>query len=339
MVRAVVLDAPGRLAVREVAFAPPGDLVTVRVEQVGVCGTDRAVVDGTVPVATPRVVGHEIVGTVDGGARLGPLSVGDRVLVDPSVWCGRCRTCARGLVHLCPSGGLMGRDVDGGLAERVAVPSARLHVVPEAVAHDDAALLQVLGTCVHAQRAMPAPAGTTAVVVGLGVTGLLHVQLLRAGGAAAVVGVGRSRAKRDLAAGFGATATCVPGEAAGVVSAVTGGEGADLVIDAVGTGETVALGADLAGPAATVVVFGTAGRGGRAVPLHEMLHEMYRKELRVLHPRAAAGADYDEAIALVASGVVTAASLVTERRAMSEAPETFATWPDRPERLKVVFSP
>jgi threonine dehydrogenase-like Zn-dependent dehydrogenase len=334
-VRAAVLDAPGRLAVREVDVMAQEGLVTVRVEQVGVCGTDRAVVDGRVPVATPRVIGHEVVGTVQDGAGLDGLSAGDRVLVDPSAWCGSCRTCRRGLVHLCPSGGLMGRDVDGGLAEYVAVPRARLHLVPAAVAADDAALLQVLGTCVHAQRAVPTSGGGAAVVVGVGVSGLLHVQLLRARGAGVVVAVGRSAAKRALAARFGATATCRPDEAAEVVATMTGGEGADTVIEAAGAGGTVRLAVDLAGFAATIVAFGTVSPVDHDVPLHDL----YRKEARLLHPRAAVGADYDEAIALIAAGRISGAPIVTDRLPMSEAPATFATWRDHPERLKVVFAP
>lgn len=332
--QAVVLDAPGVLSVREVALEGGENLVTVAVEQVGVCGTDRAVVQGAVPVQMPRIIGHEVVGRVLGGGRTAPVASGDRVLVDPSVWCGSCRTCRRGLVHLCPHGGLMGREVHGGLAELVAAPVERLHVVPEAVADADAALLQVLGTCVHAQRTLPEVAGTQAVVVGLGVSGLLHVQLLRSRGAT-VVGIGRSPEKRRLAERLGAAVTCPPDGAAEVVARATEGQGADVVVEAVGSGATARLAVELAGFAATIVVFGTAPSGANEAPLHEL----YRKELRVFHPRAATGADYDEAIALVAAGAVQGAPLVSHRLGLASAPGVFSTWAERPGRLKVVFTP
>jgi L-iditol 2-dehydrogenase len=334
-VQAMVLSAPGDLELRDVDLVPDDSLVTVRVDQVGVCGTDRAVVDGSVRVETPRIIGHEVVGRVHEGRRLGHLKPGDRVLVDPSVSCGRCRTCRRGLRHLCPEGGLMGRDADGGLADLVAVPFERLHRVPEGVGDADAALLQVLGTCVHAQRAVPRLAGSRAVVVGLGVSGLLHVQLLRAWGAATVVGVGRSAGKRRLAEQLGATATCGPDEAAALVSRTTDGQGADVVVEAVGSPVTVRLAVELAGPASTVVVFGTSPTGANEAPLHDL----YRKELRLLHPRAATGTDYDDAVALVASGSVRGDVLVTERLPIAAAPTVFATWHQHPDRLKVVFSP
>lgn len=347
---AVVLEAPGRLVARAVD-EPGGDgLVTVRVEQVGVCGTDRNVVDGAIPVSLPRIIGHELVGRVVSGGGLpgapapgapapgapapGALAPGDRVLIDPSLSCGACRTCRRGMRHLCPSGGLMGRDVDGGLAELVAVEAERLHRLPASMGLDDAALLQVLGTCVHAQRQAPLFPTDRAVVVGLGVSGLLHVQLLRARGARAVVGIGRSPEKRALAEALGATATCAPDDALGVVGEVTTGDGAELVVEAVGTPGTVTRAVALAGYGATLVVFGTASGAGQ-VPLYEMYH----KELTVLHPRAALGEDYDHAIDLIAAGAVRGAPLVSDRLSFTDAPATLSDWAAHPERLKVVFEP
>ncbi|MGH9086526.1 MAG: zinc-dependent alcohol dehydrogenase [Acidimicrobiales bacterium] len=337
--RAAVLEAPGQLVVRELAVARRDDLAEVRVEQAGVCGTDRKVVDGSMPSALPRVIGHELVGrlvadapAVEGGPS---LAAGTRVLVDPSMWCGRCDTCRRGLVHLCPSGGLMGRDVDGGLAELVAVPAERLHVVPESVGMDDAALLQVLGTCVHAQRQVDVFPVDHAVVVGLGVSGLLHVQLLRARGARTVVGVGRSASKRELAEQLGATVTCTPDEAPGMVAELTGGNGAGVVVEAAGVGATVSLAVELAGFGATVVIFGTVVGGEHPLPFYDL----YRKELTLVNPRAAVGRDYDDAIAVVVSGAVRGAPLVTERLPMTDAPGVLAGWYDKPGRLKVVFEP
>lgn len=337
--RAAVLEAPGCLVVRDVA-APRAQAganqVEVRIEQAGVCGTDRKVVDGSIPVVLPRVIGHELIGRVvgDSGTPDAPAA-GSRVLVDPSVSCGGCTTCRRGLVHLCPSGGLMGRDVDGGLAEFVRVSAERLHAVPESMSDDDAAVLQVLGTCVHAQRQVDLFPVDSAVVIGLGVTGLLHLQLLRARGARTVIGVGRSAAKRALADSLGATVTCVPEEASAVVRELTGGEGAHVVVEAVGTGATVSLAVELAGFDATVMIFGTVADGDQPLPFYDL----YRKELRLVNPRAATGVDYDDAIAVVTSRAVRGAPLVTERRSIADAPAVLAGWYEEPGRLKVVFEP
>jgi threonine dehydrogenase-like Zn-dependent dehydrogenase len=169
-------------------------------------------------------------------------------------------------------------------------------------------------------------------VVGLGVSGLLHVQLLRARGASSVLGVGRSPAKRALAEALGATATCSPDEAVDAIEATTRGEGAGVVVEAVGSESTISLSVVLAGFGAAVVVYGMAPGPTVRAPFSEM----YRKELRVLHPRAAVGADYEDAIALTASGAVRAAPLVTDRLELADVPGLFSSWADHPERLKAV---
>ncbi len=305
LVPAVVLDAPGRVELVEVPWAARGGLVVVEPEVVGICGTDLGVVAGEVPVATPRVLGHELVGRLVGGDLPEGWQLGERVLVDPADACGSCPVCRRGLGHLCPRGGLMGREVDGALAGRVPVSPTRLHRVPDELDQASAAILQVLGTCVHAQRNVALSVGRVAAVVGLGVAGLLQAQLLAARGAGAVVAVGRSPGKRDLAARLGAVAV-EPGEAEGVVAELTGGVGAEVVVEAAGSSEALATAVRLAAPGGTVVRFGTAGDGS-PVPLYEL----YRRELTVTNPRAAGPMDYDDAVSLVVQGAVRAEGLVT----------------------------
>ena len=337
--RAVTLVEPGRLEVTEMADPAGTGLVQVRIEQASICGTDRHVVAGATRVDLPRVIGHELVGRVAGGdlsPALGadPLSIGQRVLVDPATYCGRCPTCRRGLENLCPFGGLMGRDVDGGLAELVAVPPARLHPIPEKVGVNEAAVCQVLGTCVHAQRRLGVFPGQAGVVVGLGVAGLLHLQLLVARGVAPVIGVSRRPEKRALAKELGADVVCSTDEARQVVADATGGQGAGVVVEAVGSPQTVALAVEVAGPGATMVLFGTVAGPPQPIPFYALYHA----EINLLNPRAALGVDYDDAIALVANGAVTAGPIVTDRLPMDQAPAVLADWA-RPGRLKVVFEP
>lgn len=168
------------------------------VRHVGICGTDLKIIDGTVPVTYPRIAGHEMVGEILEPAAGGQLASGTRVLVDPSA-CGVCMRSRRGDLHLCGRGGLMGRDLDGVFAEQIAVDERQLFVLDEEQAGATGPLLQILGTCVHGQQLVRAEPGQVAVVVGLGVSGLLHVQLLRARGVDRVVGVTRSAEKLALA--------------------------------------------------------------------------------------------------------------------------------------------
>lgn len=96
----------------------------------GLCGADLKVLAGAIPVRYPRILSHEMIGTV---VRPGPMALfpeGSRVLIDPGIACGHCSLCRIDRTHLCPNGALMGRDVDGGFADLVAVDESRLHLVP-----------------------------------------------------------------------------------------------------------------------------------------------------------------------------------------------------------------
>jgi L-iditol 2-dehydrogenase len=193
----------------------------------------------------------------------------------------------------------------------------------------------MLGTCVHAQRQVELLPWQTAAVVGLGVSGLLHLQLLRARGARVVVGVGRSTAKRQLALNLGASAVATPAEAVSILHECTRGAGADLVIEAAGTAETVGLAVALAAPGASVLLFGTVPGQGQPAPFYEM----YRKELRLLSPRAATGLDYRDAVTLASSAAVSGVGLVSHRLPLDAAPGVLSAWRPDPDRLKVVFEP
>ena len=328
---AVQLIRPGRVDL--VQLDPPAapDMALVRPEVMGICGTDTKVMNGDVAVSTPRLLGHEMVGRVVGGPD-GTPPPGTRVLVDPAVSCGRCEQCARGRTHLCPAGGLMGRDVDGVFAELVAVDPGRLVTVPEAVGPRAAGLLQVLGTCVHGLAGIEVPAGEVAVVIGLGVTGQLMARLLARAGAT-VVGITRSEGKRAVAAAHAHVVTD-PGEAARVVAEVAGRAGPALVVEAVGTEATLAQAIELAGPGADVLAFGIVTDGSRGLPYQRLYHQ----ELTLHGRRAAVPEDYRSAVAMVADGSLVVDDLVTHVHPLGSfqrAREDLAT----PSALKVLLTP
>jgi 2-desacetyl-2-hydroxyethyl bacteriochlorophyllide A dehydrogenase len=333
----VQVTAPGRLTVGEGPEPDAAEQALIRVHRVGICGTDLKILKGAVSVDYPRIMGHEMVGEV---ARPGPEGIttsGQRVLVDPAVSCGRCGSCWAGRTHLCTNGGLLGRDVDGGFATFVAVPESCLVPVPRSLSDASSALLQVLGTCVHALRSVSVFPGDVAAVVGLGVSGLLFVQLLRAQGAA-VVGVTRSPWKREVATGLGAVASASPEEAEVVVREMSNGRGAEVVVEAAGSEATFGQAIELARPGGEVVAFGTitdagGASGGQTDPPY---YQLYLKELVVHHPRAALPADYRRGVELAESGVLRLDPLVTHRFGLAEAEAAFTAMQD-PSSLKVVM--
>ena len=130
----------------------------------GICGTDYKIYSGAIPVSYPRVMGHEMTGeVVDAGA--GRLGGGTRVIVDPELYCGACFHCRIGQTHLCPNGMLIGRDTNGGFADYVSAPASHVFPLPDSIDSRDAPLIQVLTTCLHAQRQIDIFPGEAVVVL------------------------------------------------------------------------------------------------------------------------------------------------------------------------------
>ena len=314
--RALVLVEPGRTEVQDVAI-PEAESVgnaLVRVQTAGLCGTDTSIVAGKIPAELPRIMGHEAVGVLEIPGRQGSIEVGQRVLIDPAVSCELCDLCRRGYPNICRNGGLLGRDFDGVFADYVAIDEKQLLVVPDSIGSDEAGILQVLGTCVHATSTASVRPGDIAVVLGLGVGGQLIAQLLTKQGAT-VLGVTRSEWKRELAVKLGIHAAVSPDEIAELVATTSNGRGADVVVEAVGTEATFAQAIELAGAAATVVLFGTATGGNEGLPYYQL----YFKELTIRNPRAATKADYQRAIDLVAAGTINGAPIVSKSFALDDA--------------------
>jgi 2-desacetyl-2-hydroxyethyl bacteriochlorophyllide A dehydrogenase len=325
------VTAPSRLEFAEIPGPDHDDNVVVRSDTVGICGTDVKVLSGKIPVSYPRVMGHEMVGRIVHAEPGLGVGVGDRVLVDPGSSCGLCPLCRRGRGNLCPNAGLMGREVDGVFADFVSVPARQVLSVPPEISDTAAGVLQVLGTCVHAQHSIEVFPGQTAAVIGLGVSGQLMAQLLRERGLD-VIGVTRSEWKRELAERNGALATAAPDDAAGVLAEHTDGRGADIVVEAVGQERTLAQAIELAATGGEVLVFGTLTSGQEGLPYYQL----YFKELTIHNPRGALPADYAQAIDLAAAGRLDLESIVTHQLTLDDAAEAFDLVHD-PSSLKVLM--
>lgn len=329
--KAVQVTKPSNLVVTDVPEPGRGADVVVRSGTVGICGTDVKVFKGAIPVSYPRVMGHEMVGEVVFSPPGATVQPGDRVLIDPGSSCGTCHLCRKGRSHLCGNAGLMGREIDGVFAEFVAVPEKQIIPIPASIEPRSAGLLQVLGTCIHAQQAVTVFPGQTAAVVGLGVAGQLMVQLLTQRGIR-VVGITRSEWKRDLAARTGAVATAGPDDAARVLAEVTGGRGPELVVEAAGTEQTLSQSIELAAVGGEVVVFGTLTGGDRGLPYYQL----YFKELTLYNPRAALPADYALGVELAAAGRLQLDPIVSHELTLDDADEAFRLVHD-PDAMKVLM--
>ncbi|MET0900620.1 MAG: alcohol dehydrogenase catalytic domain-containing protein [Mycobacterium sp.] len=260
--RAVLIDAPGRIRVDVVAdpTLPGADGAVVAVETSAICGSDLHFYEGDYPLMQPVSLGHEAVGTVvELGADVRTVRVGDRVLVSSVAGCGHCVGCATHDPVTCVSGPrIFGSGALGGAqAELLAVPGADFQLlrIPDGI-NDAAALLltdNMVTGWAGAQRA-DIPPGETVVVFGLGAVGLCAVRSALAQGAGTVFAVDPVAGRRDRAAACGATPLEPPALAA--IFEATGGRGAASVIDAVGNDATMTDALTCVRPGGTVSVIG-----------------------------------------------------------------------------------
>ncbi|MFC5381562.1 zinc-dependent alcohol dehydrogenase [Aquipuribacter nitratireducens] len=252
--RALVLHAAGdaRVEERSAPSAPGEGQALVRVVRAGLCGTDASEFTAG-PVMTPLrtrhpasgvlgpvVLGHEFVGVVEAlGAGEHEVTVGDRVVAGAGAWCGSCEWCREGRTNLCRSYWTAGLSADGGLAEHVLLPAAMLRRVPDAVDDDNAALAQPLAVGLHGVRRAGVAAGDVVVVNGAGAIGSFIVAGVAAAGARAVVALDVDTERLRVAREMGATHTVdVRSEdASAVVSELTGGDLADVTVEASGVPE------------------------------------------------------------------------------------------------------
>jgi NAD+-dependent secondary alcohol dehydrogenase Adh1 len=268
--RAALLSAYGaplELIERAAPVIARPDDVVVRIGGAGVCATDLHAIDGLMEpagVTLPRVLGHENAGWVDElGDLVSTVAVGDAVIVYPPYSCGLCVPCRRGDDMHCDRHRFTGLTTDGGFAERLLVSERQLVRLPnglepcDVAAHADAGL-----TAYHAVRRVShlCTPGTTAVVVGVGGVGHIAVQLVGVLGSSRIIAVDPDPRCRALAIELGADHAVGAGhEAVEAIGDLTGGRGADVVLDFVGSDATLGDATALVGRAGTYSLVGYGG--------------------------------------------------------------------------------
>ena len=332
--RTAVLKAPRKLDIVDRARpeAGPGEVV-VRTVATAVCHTDLSIYTGEHPgVRYPVVMGHESTGVVDSlGEGVSGLKPGQHVLINPIIACGKCDQCARGAGNLCRNAGLFGREVEGSLSQYVKLPSDYIHVLPPRLSLEHATIIETLATVRHAQHRVAVATAESIVVLGMGTAGLLHVRLAVLTGATPVIAVSRTQWKLDMAERMGAhhlVQTSVE-KSVEEVRRLTGGRGADVVIDAAGGAETLRAAIDMLRPGGRFSAFAVsheAVRGFSTFPL-------YFGEIRIIGSRALTPQDMDPSIQLVASGAVDVNGFITSKYPLSDAAAAFEEYERNPSRI------
>ena len=342
--KALLLTAPGVLEYTDVPEPEMGDDdLLVRVEAVGICGSDVHGMDGSsgrrVP---PLVMGHEAAGVVEAvGRSVTGWAVGDQVTFDSTVFCGRCAYCTAGVTNLCDDRRVLGVAQgewrrDGAFAERVAVPARIVHRLPPGMSMVEAALTEPLTVALHAVSRAPVAAADSVLVIGAGLIGLLVIAALREAGCERIIAVDLSPARLARATQMGASDVVQAGgdDVGDRLLALTEGRGPDVAFEAVGIGSTVSL------AIASVRKGGTVVLVGNVVPTVELPLQWVVSRQLTLAGSAASCGEYPQALELIASRRIDVGSLVSEVAPLADGAAWFARLREPgTELLKVVLTP
>ena len=318
---AVVIEEPGKVRVTTVPDPQIGrEDVLVRVMACGICGTDLHIIDGEFPPTRyPIVPGHEFGGEVVAvGADVQGITAGDRVGVDPTLNCGACYFCQRGMGNLCERWNGVGvGSHPGGFAECVAVPARSVFPIPDAMSFAEAALIEPISCVIRGFHRLRPQVGETYLVYGAGPMGLLNAQLARYNGASLValidINEGRlERARTDL--GFDVVGTSL----AEVTHRAP--RGFDNVIEATGKTIVAERAIDAVIRRGKLLLFGVCPPGEKA---SYDAFKIYNEEITILGSMAVLNS-YGPAIDVVGAGAVDCAKMVTHTFSLEDFAEAVA---------------
>ncbi|MFH9008122.1 zinc-binding dehydrogenase [Streptomyces afghaniensis] len=315
--------------------AAEGELL-VRTAVVGVCGSDTHAARGRHPfMPLPYHPGHEAVGVV---AATGPgvdgFAPGDRVVVEPNLFCGKCPQCRTGRYNICQDLKVFGCQTPGAMTDLFTIPAGRVHHIPDGMTDTEAALVEPLATPVHAVAKAGDLTGRAVVVLGAGPIGLLVLAAARHAGATAIAVTDLLPGKRDRALRLGADAA-LPADAAdltGQVREALGGP-VDVVFDCVAREQSMAQATDLVTKGGRIIVVGVGAAGTTPVRL-DLIQD---REISIEGTLMYTADDYRTAIALIASGAVDTDEIVTATFPLEEAARAFAA-SLAPEHVKVLVT-
>jgi L-iditol 2-dehydrogenase len=342
--KALLLTEYSKLEMADVPVPQPAaNEVLIRVEACGICGSDVHGYDGSsgrrIP---PLVMGHEAAGTIESvGSGVQKFHKGDRVTFDSTIYCGKCEFCLKGEMNLCGHREVLGVSTTefrraGAFADYVVVPELVLHALPASVPFAEAAMVEPLAVAVHAVAISNIPRGSSALVVGAGMIGLLVLQALKEAGCSQIIVSDIDDTRLKLARELGATSTinAKTSDSVAEIKKLTNGAGVDFALEAVGSTPTVKAAIESVKRGGTVTLI------GNIAPTVEIpLQIVVSRQIRLQGSAASAG-EYPQAIDLIASGAVIVKPLISAVAPLEDGAQWFTRLHNREANLmKVVLTP
>lgn len=313
--------------------------VLIQVKACGICGTDVHIYEGdkgAAEVTPPTILGHKFSGVVaEIGANVTGVKVGDRVCIDPNCYCGKCDFCRNGIAHYCTDMIGYGTTVNGGFAEYCSVNQRQVYKLGDNTTFEQGAMTEPVACCLHGMDMCNIQPGSSVVVIGGGMIGLLMLQLARLAGAARTAMLEPVESKREVAKKLGADICIDPiHEDVKAVLAENGMNWVNTVIECVGRTSTIEQAIDIVGNKGTVMMFGLT-KPDDTISLKPF--EVFQKEIEL---KASFINPYTQkrALELIDSGRLDVSSMVYAIAGLDELADILSK-PELRAKGKYIISP
>jgi L-gulonate 5-dehydrogenase len=332
--KAVYMQEPGKIGLKEIgAPVRKQNEALIRVRAAGICGSDIGAFRGTNKlVSYPRIIGHEIAGEiVEIGENKRGLKQGDRVVVDPYLFCGYCYPCSLKRTNCCEELKVLGVHVDGGMSEYMVHPSEMLVPVPDSIKWEHVPLAEPVTIALHAVHRTRLKAGEHIAINGAGAIGLLIAQCAIAYGATPII-VDVVQERLDFARQLGIKKTVNPlrEDLLDTIRGMTGGRMAEVVAEASGANQAIRNTLYMASYAGRIALTGWP-KNETSLPTDMIT----KKELDIMGSRTSAS-EFEEALDLMVSGRVNAQAVLSRVVGFDEIPQMVRELSEHPDRhLKI----
>ncbi|MBL7136904.1 MAG: zinc-dependent alcohol dehydrogenase family protein [Candidatus Marinimicrobia bacterium] len=256
------------------------DEVLLKVSVCGICGTDIKILAGKSHTSPPVILGHEFCGVIEEcGKNISTLSEGNFVSVNPNIYCGYCQFCRKGEINLCENLIALGVDIDGGFAEYCVVPAKQCYKLPAEIPLVNAALLEPLSCALYGNKIAKIISGDSVLIIGSGMIGIIMVMLAKLSGAARVIVIDKNEKRLCYAKNSGADYVFANSDK-NMEESITDilNDGADIVIECVGSVATCELAIRLVKNGGKVIIFGVT-------PVNQKMtispYEIYKRDLSI----------------------------------------------------------
>jgi L-iditol 2-dehydrogenase len=332
-----VMTEPGKIEFREVEIPKPGpDQVLVKIKRIGICGSDIHVFHGSHPYTKyPITQGHEVSAQiVECGAYAKKYAVGQRVVIEPQVYCGHCYPCLHGKYNLCEELKVMGFQTTGMASEYFAVDESKCTPIPDNMTYDQGAMIEPLAVTVHAVKRFSDIKGANVCIEGCGPIGLLLAQSAKALGAKKVIITDILDVRLELAKsvdvdGVVNTKKVDFGEA---LVKEFGSDKADVIYDCAGNDITMNAAIQNARKGSTIILVAVFGKMANVD-----LAKLNDSELDLNTSMMYRHEDYVDAIRLVSEGKIKLAPLMTNHFAFENYQDAYKFIDDNRETTMKVF--